>query len=276
MYLFIILLVIFIVIEYNIHNLESFEGPVMGKLEDTDVKVKSKALVNNTEDEITEIQTSDLYIDGPMKINDPKDSFELCIGTNCYKQKDFKNLLSKSAIPYQYFNELEGGVIPSAGVDGIVDPIPNNICIERHIDKNNTNEKVECKKPRKDWTNLNKKDCDICLKPWHLKILNGNDYFHISDKTNKSSKWNGDTCKNDPDSPECGYTHIRDYQSGLMHEGSRGDDLHDGKGGNGHFNYIFNKFYKKSEYKGSDLEKKSRFKMVNDDTSLTGKYCKTI
>ena len=272
MYLFIILLVIFMVIEYNIRNLETFEEPVMGKLEDTDVKVKSKALVN-TEDEIKEIQTSDLYIDGPMKINDPKDSFELCIGTNCYKQKDFKNLLSKSAIPYQYFNELEGGVIPSA--DDIDNPIPNNMCLERHIDKNNTNEKAECKKPRKDWSNLDKKDCDICLKPWHLKILKGEDFFHISDKTNKSSKWTWDICKNDSSAPGCGYNHIRDYSKSL-HRGTSGDGEHDGKGGSYNQIYNFNNFYSNTSNKGSDLEKRSRFKMVNDTTSLTGKYCKTI
>jgi hypothetical protein len=267
MYLLLILVILFIVIEYNIHNLESFEEAVVGKLEGN-VKVKSKALVNNDEPEIKEIQTSDLYIDGPMTIDDPKNNFELCVGNNCYKQQDFKQLLSKSAIPYKHFDKI-GDTIPEGG-------IPNNICIERHIKKDNSNDKEQCLKPRKEWTNADKKDCDICLKPWHLRILNGNDYFHISDKTNKPSEWNGDTCKNDPDSPECQYTHIRDYDSGYMHEGGSHNDQHDGHGGTRYFHYTFNKFHKKSKDKGSDLEKKSRFKMVNDGTSLTGKYCKTV
>jgi hypothetical protein len=264
MYLFIILLVIFIVIEYNIHYLESFE--VMGKLE-ADVKVKSNVLVNNSKkNDISEIQTSDLYIDGPMRIDDPKDNFELCVGTNCYKQKDFKNLLNKSAIPYKHFDKI-GDTITS---------VPDRICLERRINKD-TEENEKCKKPRREWDNTNKKECDICLKPWHLKILKGDDFVHLSDKTNKPSGWTGDTCKNDPDSPECGYTHIRDYKSGWMHENvGRGDDLHDGHGGTRYFNYMFNKFHKKSKDKGSDLEKKSRFKMVSDNTSDTGKFCKTV
>jgi len=250
----------------------------MGKLENIDVKVKSKALVNQDpepENNITDIKTSDLYIDGPMKINDPKYSAELCVGNNCYKQKDFKTLLNKSAIPYQYFDGIDGGVIPSVGDEGLVDPVPNLMCLERHINKDDTNEKEDCKKPRKNWFNNTKKNCDICLKPWHLKMLKGDDLFHISDKTHKSVQWTGDTCKNNPSSPGCEYKHIRDYPVGL-HRGHHPAGEHNGKDNTYIQLYNFNNFFDNTLEKGKESEKKSRFKFVSDNTSFTGKYCKTI
>jgi len=252
----------------------------MGKLDNINVNIKSNVLINNNEkNDISEIQTSDLYIDGPMRIDDPKDNFELCVGSNCYKQKDFKNLLKKSAIPYQHFDKI-GDAIPSVSNGNIVEPVPDRICLERRI-KAETEKNEKCKKPRREWDNTDKKDCDICLKPWHLKILKGDDFVHLSDKTDKLSGWSGDTCKNElkPEG-DCAYTQIRDYHSGLMHVHISGGS-HDTDHGMGVANYVFNKFHKYSPKESdsdseSDFEKKSRFKMVSDNTSETGKFCKTV